>query len=136
MNKNIRRFGLQRHTQAAEEAIPHLCKQERKRPIPVRKGQSRIDAVLGRVIPEEWVPVTGMRMWSLAGLSAHCAVRMLLLSDELMSCCAAGANGCLDLRRHAFALDGQVRAEWSRCPGSMAGSAKDSVAPLRRSSAG
>ena len=31
-----------------------------------------------------------------------------------------GTNGCLDLRRRAFALDGQVSAEWSTCPVSMA----------------
>jgi len=59
----------------------------------------------------------------------------MLLSDELMRCCAAGTNGCLDLRRRAFALDGQVSAEWSRRPG-MARRARDSVPPLRRSSAG
>jgi len=59
-----------------------------------------------------------------------------MLSDELMSCCAAGTNGCLDLRRRVFALSGEVSAEWSRCPGSMARRAKDSVAPMRRSSAG
>jgi len=61
---------------------------------------------------------------------------MLLLSDKLMSCYAAGTNGCLDLRRRAFALDGQVSVEWSSCPGPMARRARDSVAPLRRSSAG
>jgi len=53
-----------------------------------------------------------------------------------MSCCAAGTNGCLDLRRRAFALGGRVSAEWSRCPGSMARRARDSVTPLRRSEAG
>jgi len=47
----------------------------------------------------------------------------LLLSDELMSCWAAGTNGCLDLRRRASALGGRVSLEWSRCPGSMAGGA-------------
>ena len=61
---------------------------------------------------------------------------MSLLSDELMGCCAASTNGCLDLRCRAFALAGRVRAEWSRCPGSMARRANDSVAPLRRSSSG
>ena len=40
------------------------------------------------------------------------------------------------MRRRASALDGQVSAEWSRCPGSMARRARDNVAPLRRSSAG
>jgi len=61
---------------------------------------------------------------------------MLLLSDELISCCVADTNGCLDLRRRAFAPGGQVTAEWSGCPGSMARRARESVAPLRRSSAG
>jgi len=71
------------------------------------------------------------------GLSAHCAARMLLLlSETLMSCCAAGTNGCLDLRRRAAPPDGRVSAEWSRCPDSMARRPRDSVAPLRRSSAG
>ena len=53
-----------------------------------------------------------------------------------MSCCAAGTNVCLDLRRRAAAPDGRVSAEWSRCPGSMARRLRYSVAPLRRSSAG
>ena len=54
-----------------------------------------------------------------------------------MSCCAAGTNGCLDLRRRAFALHGQVSAtEWSRCVGSMARRARYSVAPLRQRAAG
>ena len=66
----------------------------------------------------------------------HCAAGMLGLSDELMRCCSASTNGCLDLRRRAFALDGRVSAAWSRCPGSMARRARDNVAPLRRSSAG
>jgi len=53
-------------------------------------------------------------------------------TDEMF---AAGTNGCLDFRRRAFALDGRVSAKWSRCPGSMARRARDSVAPLRWSSA-
>ena len=68
--------------------------------------------------------------------SKQSAARRLLLSDKLMSCCAAGTNGCPDLRRLAFALGGWVSTEGSRCLGSMARRAKDSVAPLRRSSAG
>jgi len=93
------------------------------------------------VKPGGWVPLSGMKMRRCVARSAfywwsaHCAARMLL-SDELMRCCAAGTNGCLDLRRRAFALNGQVSAEWSRCPGSMARRATDNVAPLRRSSAG
>jgi len=67
--------------------------------------------------------------------TTHCSARMLLFSEKLMSCCATGTNGCLDLRRRATALDGRVSAEWNRCPGSMARRFRDSVAPLRRSSA-
>jgi len=91
-----------------------------------------------------WVPVSVMKMRNLVGLSvhssfhwlsAHCATRMLL-SDELMRCCASSTNGCLHFRRRAFALDGRVSAKWSRCPGSKARRVRDSVPPLRRSSAG
>ena len=91
------------------------------------------------------VLVPGMKVGGLAGLSAHSAfhwwsthsaTRMLLLSDERMSCYAATTNGCHDLRRRTFALDEQVSAEWSRCPGAMVRCARDSVAPLIRSSAG
>jgi len=53
------------HTQAAEVATTHLYRQESKRPTPVRRRFSRTQALLGRVIPEEWVPVSGMKMWSL-----------------------------------------------------------------------
>ena len=67
--------------------------------------------------------------------SAQCAAWMLLLSDELMSCCGAGTNGCLDLRRRTFPPGGQKSAEWSRCPGSLVPRARESVAPLRQSSA-
>jgi len=47
-----------------------------------------------------------------------------------------GTNGCLDLRCHTFALDGQASTEWSRCPSSMTQRARDSMAPLQQSSAG
>jgi len=50
-----------------------------------------------------------------------------------MSCYATGTNGCLDLRHCAFARNGQVSAEWSRCPVFMAWRARNSVTPLRRS---
>ena len=97
------------------------------------------------VTPRGWAPVLEMKVRSLGGLSAypaihwwsaHCAARMLLLSDKLMSCCAAGTNGWLDLWRRAFALGRRVSAEWSRCPSSKAQRVRDTAAPLRRSSAG
>ena len=83
------------HSQAAEEDILHLYKQERKRLTTVRRPLSRIRAVLGGFIPRRWVQVLGMKVRSLAGLSAHsafhwwsgkCAARMLL-SNKQMSCC-------------------------------------------------
>ena len=124
----------------AEQAIPHLCKQEQKRPTLVRRRLIWTYAVLERVIPGVWV----LEVRSLVVLFNHsafhrwsvqCAARMML-SDERMNCCATGTNGCLDLRRRAFALDGQVSAEWSWCPGYMARRSRDVVAPLRRGSEG
>ena len=67
---------------------------------------------------------------------AQCAARMLLLSDELMSCCVAGTYGCLDMRRRAFIPCGQMTAEWSKCPCSMGRRSRESVASLQRSSTG
>ena len=61
------------HSQATEEAIPHLYKQERKRPTPVRRRLSWTQALPGRVIPGGWVPVSGMKMRSLVGLSVRSA---------------------------------------------------------------
>jgi len=60
----------------------------------------------------------------------------MLLSDELMCYCEMGTNGSLDLRNRASALNGQVSAEWSRCPGSMERHIRDNVHPLRQSSGG
>jgi len=40
------------------------------------------------------------------------------------------------LRRRAAASDGRVSTEWNRCPDSMARCPRDSVPPLRRTSAG
>jgi len=148
--QHCRPFVLLRHTHRSQpictsRSHAHLYKQDQKRPTLVRRRLSRTHSVNGRVIPGWWVPVSGIKMRNLVGISAHstfhwwsahCASRILLRSDKPMSCCAAGTNGCLDLRRRAFALDGRVSAEWSRCPGSMARSARDSVGPLRRSSAG
>jgi len=59
--------------------------------------------------------------------SAQCTAHMFL-SDKLMSRCVTGTNGFLDLRHHAFTLGGRVRGQWSRCPGSMAQHARDSIA--------
>ena len=64
--------------------------------------------------------------------SVQSAALLSLSSDELMSCCAVGTNGCRNLRCHAFPLGGQVSAEWSRCPGSMGQCARDTTTKLSR----
>ena len=92
-------------------------------------------------IPGVGVPMSGMKVRRLVVLCNHSAFHrrsaqitaLLLLLDELMSCCAAGTNGSLDLRCRAFPPGQRVRVEWNGCPGSMARPARDSVAPLRRS---
>ena len=60
---------------------------------------------------------TGIDVRRLVGLSAHCATH--LLSDEPMRCCAAGTDGCLDLRRRDLHLmdrwapsGAEVQAPW------------------------
>ena len=126
-----------RHSQAEEEAIPHLCKQEQKRPTPVREAVKPDARCSWEGHPGGWVLVPGIKLscptvFAFHPWSAQCTARMS--SDELMSCCVASTNGCLDLRCRAFAPGGQVSAEWSRCPGSMARRARESVAHLRRNS--
>jgi len=132
------------HSLATEEATLHLYKQERKRPTPVLRRLSRTQALLGKFAPGVLYRCRGLKCGVLRvclptphsiGNPPSAPHVCCLLSDEQMSCCAAGTNGYLDLRRRASALDRRVSAEWSRCPGSMARRAKDNVAPLRRSSA-
>ena len=50
----------------------------------------------------------------------HSAV-VVRQTDDLL---CGGYKWCLDLKRRAFALGGQVSAEWSRCPGSVVVSAE------------
>jgi len=64
-------FVLLRRT--AEEAMPHLYKQERKLPTPVRRRLSRTQALLGRAIPGGQVPMSRMKVRGLAVLSNHSA---------------------------------------------------------------
>jgi len=96
------------HSQAAEGAMLHLCKQERKRSTPVWRRISWTHAILGRAISWGRVPVSGMKLPNPCSVvqplcipsvvNSERAALLLLSSDELMSCCAAGANGCLVLR--------------------------------------
>jgi len=74
------------HSQAAERAITHLCKQKRKRLTPMRRRLSRTHAVLGRTIPGGWVPVLGIKVRSLVVLSKHPAFH-LWSAQSAASCC-------------------------------------------------
>ena len=109
------------HSQAAEGDIPHLRKQGRKALTPVRRRLSGINAALGRVISGGGLATPGMKVRSLLMFSNHSAFHrwsaqaaslpLLSLSSGLMSCCAAGTNGFLDLRCRAFAIGGQVSTD-------------------------
>ena len=123
----------------------YRIKQERRRATPVRRRRSWTHAAPGRAIQEGWVPMSGKKVRSLAVLSNHpafhwwstqIAALLLLSSDEVMSCCAACTNRCLDLGCRAFPTGERVRAEWSRSPGHAARCVRDNVAPLKRSSTG
>ena len=78
-----------------------------------------------------------MKVQSLVALPNHFAFHrwsaqiaaLLLLSAGERSCCKAGTNGRPDSRYSAFPPGERVRAEWNRCPGSMARRFKGSLAP-------
>jgi len=108
-------YSSEPHSQGAEEAIPHLCKQERKRPTPRRRlsrtqeGSFQKDMLVSEMKVRSLVELSNhsaFHQWS-----AQSAARMLLLSHELMSCCEGGTNVCLDLRCRAFQLDGPSEKE-------------------------
>ena len=134
--------------QAAEGAISHLCKQKRKLATPVRRQLSRTHAILGRVIPGGCVLMSGMKVRNLVVFSntSH-FIGDLLRAPYL--CCCPQMNVWVVVRWvqmgvsigdavHFYPVKRWVvRAEWSSCcPSSLARRARDSVAPLRQSSAG
>ena len=59
------------HSQAAEGAISHLCKLDRKSPTTVRSRLNRTQGVLGKAIPRGWVPMSGIKVRSLVVFSNH-----------------------------------------------------------------
>ena len=69
------------HSQAAEEAITHLYKQERKRPALVRRRLSRTQAVLGRVIPGNGYRSRG---WKCCPLRIPLVIRPLRQPYEML----------------------------------------------------
>jgi len=65
---------------------------------------------IGAGVEDENVESCGAMHLLRIPLVIHPLRHMLLLSDKLMRCCAAGTNECLDLRRRVFALNGWVSA--------------------------
>ena len=95
------------HSQVAEDAIPHLYKQERKRPILMRRQLSWTHTVLGRAIAGEWVAVESRGSRSaLQPFHIPLVIRPECHTSVVvrwtMSCCAAGTNECLNWRCCAF----------------------------------
>ena len=93
------------HSHFAEEARPHLCMDEPKRPMPIRRRLSLTQAVRVKLIPiglelnlEMWTPsVDNLLEYSVSHVKfIHWAARMPN-SDKLRnSFRAAGTNGCPD----------------------------------------
>ena len=71
-----------------------------------RCRSGRVCANIGDESTESRSAVQPIRISSVIQCAAH-----MLLSEELMSCYAAGTNGCLDLRCRAFALGGHWTGE-------------------------
>ena len=120
------------HSQAAEEAIAHFHEQERKRPTPVQRWLSRTRY---RCLELKYGVLWGCPSTPHAIHDPPTAPHVCFCQKNWWLAVRRVQMG-LNLRRHASALDGRVSAEWRRCPGSMALRPKDSVPPLRRSSAG
>ena len=74
LGQHGRRFVLLRHTHRPQRRTYPICT-SRLQPVaqPVRRRLIRIQALLGRDIPGGWVPVSGVKMRSLVGLSVHSA---------------------------------------------------------------
>ena len=125
------------HLQAAEGAILYWCKQERAGPTlfltrPFHDGGCQCREWKHRV---SYV-FQPLRIPSLIRPERRTPVVVVRWTDELLYGGEYKTNGCLDFSCRAFPLNGQMSAEWSRCPGSMARHARYNVAPIRRSSAG
>jgi len=123
------------HSQAAEEAIPHLCKQEQKRTTPVQRWSSRTHTVLGRVSAgaDSRKAVQPLRLPLMIHPMCRTYVVVVRWTDELL---CGKHKRVSQFKTPSICAGRPVSTEWSRCPGSMAWCDIDSVAPLQRNSAG
>ena len=113
-----RRGGHTPFVQAGAEISDSSAKVIKPDPRCSWKGHSRrVVAGVRDESAESCGVVQPLRVPSVIRSARRTSIIVVRLNDEF---CATSTNGCLDLRRRAFALGGQVSAEWSRCPGSMA----------------
>ena len=122
--------------------MPHLRKQERKRTTPVRWQLSRTHAILGRAIPRGCVPMSGIKVRSLAVLSNNSAFHrwsaqigaLLLSSDERRVVRRVQMGVSIWDAVHSHPVNG-----WELSGANvqaLARRARNSVVPYQRSSAG
>ena len=134
------------HLHFAEGARPHLCMDEPKRPMPVRRRLSLKQAVLVKLIPMDLVLTLGMKTPS-AGILleysvshvklVHWTARMPNSGKLCNSCRTAETNGRLDFNLFLLAACGSVSWPCKMWPGSKEPQlTKEGVDPWWRSSAG
>ena len=94
------------HSQAAVEAVLHLCVSERNRPTPIRRRFSLTHAGLGKLNSGGVGLISSINVWSLEAFFCHSLLhfysshRSTLVPDWAVlfnSSSATGTNGCLDL---------------------------------------
>ena len=134
------------HSQFGEGARPHLCMDEWNRPTPVHRRLSLIQAARGKPIPTGLTPVLGTKAWSLEAFSQYSVFHLWFVHSEAQMpnlarlskrFRAADTNGRLD-----FSLTWRVSEDPLKRPYKIwSGSrdprwAKESIAPIRRSSDG
>ena len=133
------------HSQAAAEAIPHLCVSERNRPTSVRRGLSLIHAGLGKQISGGVGLTSLINVWSRemffrhSMLHLYSAHRATLVTDwmwSLSSSSADGTNGSLYLSSHNCARSKDRTLLYSRYSDRWARRAWDSTGFWWQSSVG
>ena len=134
------------HSQFNEGARPHLCMDEWNRPTPVHRRLSLTQDVRGKPMPTSLAPVPCTKARSLEAFSqfsvfdlwfVHSEVRMPSLARLSKRFRAAGTNGCLDLSLTWRVSEDPLKRPYKIWLGSRDPRwPKESVAPIRRSSAG
>ena len=114
------------HSQAAVEAIHHLCVSERNRPTPVGRQLNLTQAGLGQLNPGDLGLTSLKKIWSLKAFSrdfmfhlysAHRATLVPNWAGLFSSSNTANTNGCLDLSCRSCPPSGDRRLSYRKCSG-------------------